>query len=300
MHWELKSYDDWSPDDAAFVRYKIYRKTNFPKIPKDTPTFRRKFRSMHQKRSHLCGLIVSKSIELRFGSLVALFLECQSTDPIHSFKQLRQEKKMVNKAFAPFPLKLHNMLRECEKEGKSNIVSWLPHGKAFKVFAVSEFVERILPTYFKQTKYKSFQRQLNLWGFERITRNCEERGAYFHKSFVRDDPSLCRNLTRQRGNRKNPIPVSSKSPKTSAPLTKSSTQHVSCVPSIDPLFFKLEESLNSMLCETMLSAPVNFEGCKFFPLDSELCEELILDDVKQNKFNFVQENAIDTRVLRRL
>jgi hypothetical protein len=89
------------------------------------------------------------------------------------------------------------MLRTCVAEGKENVVSWLPDGNAFKVHNVPEFVSNILPSYFKQTKYKSFQRQLNLWGFERLTSG-PDKGAYYHKEFLRDEPDLCRNLTRQR------------------------------------------------------------------------------------------------------
>ena len=96
-----------------------------------------------------------------------------------------------------FPWKLHEMLRNCVTEGKDNIVSWLPEGNAFKVHKVPDFVSKILPMYFKQTKYKSFQRQLNLWGFERLTSG-PDKGAYYHDQFLRDDPDLCSKLTRQR------------------------------------------------------------------------------------------------------
>jgi hypothetical protein len=96
-----------------------------------------------------------------------------------------------------FPWKLHDMLRTSKTDGKESIVSWLPHGNAFKVRDVPDFVSNILPLFFKQTKYKSFQRQLNLWGFERI-QNGPEKNAYYHKQFLRDQPALCRHLTRQR------------------------------------------------------------------------------------------------------
>ena len=53
------------------------------------------------------------------------------------------------------------MLKDCDKDvdGMGSVVSWLPDGKAFKVHDPKVFVERILPTYFNQSKYKSFQRQ---------------------------------------------------------------------------------------------------------------------------------------------
>lgn len=58
-----------------------------------------------------------------------------------------------------FPHRLYEMLVGCENQAKCHIVSWLPDGKAFKVHQVPEFVATILPRHFRQSKYKSFQRQ---------------------------------------------------------------------------------------------------------------------------------------------
>ena len=65
--------------------------------------------------------------------------------------------------------KLHELLNKAEESGNDHIVSWLPGGKAFKVHKKIEFTNIILPTLFNATKYKSFQRNLNLWGFDTIT-----------------------------------------------------------------------------------------------------------------------------------
>ena len=60
-----------------------------------------------------------------------------------------------------FPVKLHRLLNTAHEEGLEWIVSWLPNGNGFKVHKPQEFVESVLPRFFtKQTKYKSFQRQL--------------------------------------------------------------------------------------------------------------------------------------------
>ena len=97
-----------------------------------------------------------------------------------------------------FPWKLHDMLQTVEREGQDSIVSWLPDGKAFKVHDSTTFVNDIMPRHFKQTKYKSFQRQLNLWGFKRITKSTgADKGAYSHPQFLRGQKSLCRHLCRQ-------------------------------------------------------------------------------------------------------
>ena len=81
----------------------------------------------------------------------------------------------------PFPQHLFYMLQQTEKEGRSDIVSWAPHGRAFGVHKRDEFVARVLPTYFKQTKLSSFQRQLALYGFKRITQG-PDRGSKLNNS----------------------------------------------------------------------------------------------------------------------
>ncbi len=51
------------------------------------------------------------------------------------------------------------MLELAEKEGFEKIVSWLQDEKSFKVYDPSAFVKEIMPNFFQQSKYKSFQRQ---------------------------------------------------------------------------------------------------------------------------------------------
>jgi HSF-type DNA-binding len=46
---------------------------------------------------------------------------------------------------------------------------WQPHGRCFMVHDMKEFVSSMLPLWFRQSKFASFQRQLNLYGFQRLT-----------------------------------------------------------------------------------------------------------------------------------
>jgi hypothetical protein len=71
----------------------------------------------------------------------------------------------------------------------SNIITWLPHGRAFTVLDPEALVKEILPTYFHQTKFLSFIRQLNLWGFRRLTRGVLGK-AYYHELFLRGRPYM--------------------------------------------------------------------------------------------------------------
>jgi hypothetical protein len=60
------------------------------------------------------------------------------------------------------------MLHELDVEGKSWIVSWLPDGKSFRIYVPSKFAELVIPKYFRDAKYKSFQRKLYLYGFRSL------------------------------------------------------------------------------------------------------------------------------------
>jgi hypothetical protein len=94
----------------------------------------------------------------------------------------------------PFPLKLHEMLETVKADDFAHVVSWQPHGRCFVVHKPKEFVE-LLPTYFKLSKLASFQRQLNLYGFQRLTKG-QDRGGYYHELFLRGKVFLAHSIQR--------------------------------------------------------------------------------------------------------
>lgn len=95
----------------------------------------------------------------------------------------------------PFPWKLHRILGDAETQNFSDIISWVPTNNGFKVHKPKSFDTDIMPTYFNNTKYKSFQRQLNMWGFDRVGSG-PFKGAYLHQYFVRGNPDLCERMHR--------------------------------------------------------------------------------------------------------
>ena len=46
------------------------------------------------------------------------------------------------------PRILYDMLDDASKENREYIVSWMPHGRAFKVHKGNEFESKIMPRYF--------------------------------------------------------------------------------------------------------------------------------------------------------
>lgn len=99
----------------------------------------------------------------------------------------------------PFPIKLHNMLDHIDRDEPelSNIVSWQPHGRCFLVKNIKKFTAEVLPRFFEQKKYPSFQRQLNLYGFNRLTKG-PDKGSYYHELFLRSKKILCRGIQRMK------------------------------------------------------------------------------------------------------
>ena len=109
-----------------------------------------------------------------------------------------------------FPQRLISILSD---HSISDIITWLPHGRAFVIIRAEDLAERILPKYFPESsansskssstacKYPSFTRKLNRWGFRQVTRG-PDAGAFHHKFFRRDEPSLCLQMICQRSRRR--------------------------------------------------------------------------------------------------
>lgn len=101
--------------------------------------------------------------------------------------------KKEKEARLHFPCKVYDMLEDAEKQGHQDIVSWNTSGTGFTVHNKDLFTKKIIPLYFNQTKYKSFQRQLSLYGFQRITGG-ENKGLRYHEKMRRGMRDLCRSM----------------------------------------------------------------------------------------------------------
>ena len=100
-------------------------------------------------------------------------------DPPPTHVDLTELKKR-NSSTATFPIRLHNLLNQMDTDGLANVLSWQPHGRCFGIHRPKDF-KLLLPQYFHGvSKVASFQRQLNLYGFQRITQG-PDKGCYYHE-----------------------------------------------------------------------------------------------------------------------
>jgi hypothetical protein len=63
-----------------------------------------------------------------------------------------------------FQYKLYEIL-QCDEF--KEIVTWLPHGRSWKIIDSNALTKVVLPKYFRHSKYSSFKRQMSGWGFRR-------------------------------------------------------------------------------------------------------------------------------------
>lgn len=94
-----------------------------------------------------------------------------------------------------FAHKLHLLLNYVDESGLNGIVSWQCHGRAFQIHNETKFVNELLPIFFGNIKLSSFRRQLNHYGFERITHG-HDKGGYYHQLFLRGMSFLAEKMVR--------------------------------------------------------------------------------------------------------
>jgi hypothetical protein len=130
------------------------------------------------------------------------------TIPFTAASSTRQNNHK-NKRKPLFPIRLYEMLENAEKYGYDHIISWMADGRSFKIHTddglshqseengvrrrgEEEIVNVLRRSGFNQKRYKSFLRQLQLYGFERIY-NGKRRGICRHDFLVRGRPDLVQN-----------------------------------------------------------------------------------------------------------
>ncbi|EFO19591.1 hypothetical protein LOAG_08901 [Loa loa] len=134
--------------------------------------------------------------------------ECPSTTtlPMHLLQQYRDEEKVPM-----FLVKMWNILEDPEFQ---NIICWDKSGYSFHVLDPHLFCRVVLPQFFKHNNLNSLIRQLNMYGFRKMTpieksslarsESDQDHLEFSHPYFIQHHPELLVNIKRKTpGNRNN-------------------------------------------------------------------------------------------------
>lgn len=91
---------------------------------------------------------------------------------------------------APFLLKTWNLVNDPSTD---SVISWSSDGTSFVVWNAEQFSKKVLPTAFKHSNFSSFVRQLNIYGFKKLTSTRHEFG---HPLFQRGNEAKLRKISR--------------------------------------------------------------------------------------------------------
>mmetsp|Transcript_24949 Transcript_24949/g.39180 ORF Transcript_24949/g.39180 Transcript_24949/m.39180 type:complete len:289 (-) Transcript_24949:148-1014(-) len=95
-----------------------------------------------------------------------------------------------------FPFKLYEMLEyACDSEFADSFF-WSADGSVFIIHNKDVMMDDLAPMFFKQTKFRSFTRQLNIWGFVRTETLGGEKGGWLHENFRHGRPDLLKRIER--------------------------------------------------------------------------------------------------------
>lgn len=85
------------------------------------------------------------------------------------------------------PAKLNAMLSDPDLV---TCITWMPHGRSWKILNRDVFSRYALPKYFGHTNHASFIRIVNAWGFRRVVTTGPDRDTYYHELFLRGKHNL--------------------------------------------------------------------------------------------------------------
>jgi hypothetical protein len=166
---ETRHHDDGIRDEICFGgRHRLHDSTfpldqppQFPSSPMVTPPTRKHpvtRTTASSSSNHATATDMAKHSHKKLNRVVKKAppqsLYCHPVDGVphvyHDYSQIPYDdggyiRKKTGGVTQPFPEKLQEMLAAVEGTGEKNIVSWLPHGRAFLVRKPKEFTDVIVP-----------------------------------------------------------------------------------------------------------------------------------------------------------
>jgi HSF-type DNA-binding len=105
------------------------------------------------------GTSTARSAEIDVSQRLHSAEAVAKLSPLHDRKKTAADTKESS-----FQYKLYDIL-QCDDF--KEILTWLPHGRSWKIIDSDALTKDVLPKYFRHSKYSSFKRQMSGWGFRR-------------------------------------------------------------------------------------------------------------------------------------
>ncbi|CAL5420820.1 unnamed protein product [Camellia sinensis] len=117
-------------------------------------------------------------------------------------KGLAEYEMMRKSSPPPFLMKTYMLVEEPTTD---QVISWNADGTGFVVWQPADFARDLLPTLFKHSNFSSFVRQLNTYGFRKVTTS---RWEFCNDMFRKGERNLLCEIRRRKAwsNKAQPIP----------------------------------------------------------------------------------------------
>ena len=83
------------------------------------------------------------------------------------------------------------------KKESPAIICWSDDGKSLQILDLPAMEKSILPEYYKHSKWASFQRQLNYFGFRKWTKTQTNTCTFSHPDFIQGEPYRLKKIRRK-------------------------------------------------------------------------------------------------------
>lgn len=131
-----------------------------------------------------------------FGQLAKRVRYLKERASLTSSIQLLMEDPILPAPNRSFLENLRDILEHAEQDRFTHIVSWMKHGRSFRIYHENEFTQVVYPRLTNGIPLPNVEDILKEYGFIKLSKG-REKGAYFHPLFVRDLPILGRGKTIQ-------------------------------------------------------------------------------------------------------
>ena len=165
---------------------------DFPKKSVLPQQVSRKKRTKDEETEFPSKPVIIQAVKTPRGTMNHSYRDFSQVPPQKGYEHPKDIKDMT------FSQKVHDILCTPDYE---KWISWMPHGRSFKIHVPVMFETQVCPKYFDHKRYSSFLRELNNYGFKHISKG-SDRNSYYNEFMLRDRPHLCQYMPKRKDARR--------------------------------------------------------------------------------------------------